>query len=209
MLAQRGGDDLVDGIILASRDRNEMVQRFAMNHIRGNGCSRLASSLIHIALANNPSARVKFDASEALAFVPKEDLMRELELQKQRVISTNKDSMVNALRNKIQQSGDFWQERIDKLIADSLDEKQFKFIGSSLRLYLPHNRIHDVISYIERPTTPIYRKQKLTEALGWNTTSYYRNDIADFAKRLSKNPSEDESVRKEALKTYNRVKMKQ
>ena len=209
MLAQRGGDDFVDGIILASRDRNEMVQRFAMNHIRGNGCSRLASSLIHIALANNPSARVKFDASEALAFVPKEDLMRELELQMQRVIRTNKDSMVNALRNKIQQSGDFWQERIDKLIADSLDEKQFKFIGSSLRLYLPHNRIHDVISYIERPTTPIYRKQKLTEALGWNTTSYYRNDISDFARSLSENPSEDESVRKEALKTYNRVKMKQ
>ena len=186
-----------------------MVQRFAMNHIRGNGCPRLAASLIRIALANNPSARVKFDASEALAFVPKENLMQELERQQQQLVSTNKDSTVNALRKKIEQSGDFWQERIDKLIADSLDEKQFKFIGSSLRLYLPHNRIHDVISYIERPSTPIDRKQKLTEALGWNTASYYRNDIADFAKRLSENPDEDYIVRKEALKTYNRLKTKQ
>lgn len=209
MLAQRGGDDFVEGIALASRDRNEMVQRFAMNHIRGNGCPRLAASLIRIVLANNPSARVKFDASEALAFVPKENLMQELERQQQQLVSTDKDSTVNALRKKIEQSGDFWQERIDKLIADSLDEKQFKFIGSSLRLYLPHNRIHDVISYIERPSTPIDRKQKLTEALGWNTASYYRNDIADFAKRLSENPDEDYNVRKEALKTYNRLKTKQ
>ena len=120
------------------------------------------------------------------------------------------DSPRSGNHNAVEMFDEWGSANVDK------DEQRAFVVGDVLTFYRPwyytelgHYLETDVISYIERPTTPTYRKQKLTEALGWNTTSYYHNDIADFARRLSENPSEDESVRKEALKTYNRVKMKQ
>ena len=206
MLALRGGDSFVKGLQLGASDRNEMVQRFTMNFIRQNGDPRLIPALVRVLLLNNASARVRFDAEEAMKMMPKDEMSAEIGRQRSGLVSTNADSMVTKLLQRAESMQDFWNERIDRLVSDSLSDKGFEMTGSSLRLYLPQGRVPEVIGYVQRRTTPDDRKIKLTEALGWYVYSHYRPQITAFAKALSEDMAESDSVRYEALKTYQRVR---
>ena len=206
LLARHGGEDFVKALQLSAFDRNEMVQRFTMNFIRQNGDPRLATPLTTILLQNNPSARVKFDAEEAMKLMPKELMHAEIDRQGKNVVSTNADSLITRLKNRTADMSNFWNERINLIVSDSISDKEFQFIGSSLRLYMLQERVPEIIEYILRPSTSDVRKIKLTNALGWNRNSYQREAIARFAEQLSHDTMVSDSVRNEALKTYNRVK---
>lgn len=204
LLACEGGDAFVEGISTALFDRNEMVQRFAVNYVRQNGDDRLAAPLMRLFVANNVSARVRFNLEQALMFYPEEVLLPEFEKQFAACNYVHKERRSEFLKNKIEYGAYRWSGEVDSLLAPGLSGKEFDFIAACMRLYCPHGRIPDLLNFVCMTNREEWQV-KIWEALGWYVYSCQADAIAERAKQVSGDASFSEKVRNEALKTYNRI----
>lgn len=205
LLSRKRGDEFIAALTQAANDPNEMVQRLAVNFIRQSGDTRLIPALMNIIVAGNTSARVQFDAEQAVMFFPRQKLLEEFDKQFERMNYIHKDSVRRSIRAFIEKKADYWAPEVDKLFSDKLTDKQFNFIAGCLRLYCPHDKVADVIRFIET-TDNAERKKQLIESLGWMYYSYNAPLIRNMAQRFAFDSSQPETVRNEALKTYNRLK---
>ncbi|MBO4268840.1 MAG: HEAT repeat domain-containing protein, partial [Bacteroidaceae bacterium] len=73
------------------------------------------------------------------------------------------------------------------------------------RNYNYHILVPKELEYLSNPDNPVLQTI-MWEALGWYVTSYQAHAIAELALKVSADTRFDETVRNEALKTYNRVK---
>ena len=73
------------------------------------------------------------------------------------------------------------------------------------RNYCPPYYIPQIMDYIKTCTDPEVQTA-IFESLGWRRCSYMAPRIAAFAKACSEDSKYPETVREEALKTYNRLK---
>ena len=90
------------------------------------------------------------------------------------------------------------------MAPDTGDKKRRSAIRT-LRNYCPHDLIPDLLAYLETCGQPEVQVM-LLEALGWQKYSCMAGRIAVVAKAMSEKESLAEEVRREALKTYNRLK---
>ncbi len=204
LLARFNNTDFVKGIAVAAEDRYEMVQRFAMNYMKFNGSEELAKPLMLTWISPSTSARVKTDARMAVEFFPKDVLQRTYNEIWPKINYVDKDSVGAKHYQIISKYGNYWEKEVDAIIADTLSDKAFKFSASCMRLYCPHSRIPDMMKFIKESKNDA-RSIPLLEAMGWYKYSYQAPAIAKAAKQLSDDSSQSESVREEALKTYNRI----
>ncbi|WP_231561100.1 hypothetical protein [Sphingobacterium sp. T2] len=97
-------------------------------------------------------------------------------------------------------------EKLKKIITDrSAAEKERLSELTSLRLYRHHSLVPEMINLaISNEESELLRITVL-EALGWYTLSYQRNAIIEGCEAILKSDAPD-AVKKEALKTKNRIK---
>lgn len=204
-LRLRGGDDFVKAIQIASRDNHELIQRFAVNEMQSNGDPRIISSLLRLYLKNNPSARVEFNASQALQFFPEQEMMpiaRHL-IDSLSAFAIDTTTFATKL-SKIKEYSHYWDGDIADLISGKLDAKHALRQANYMRIYMPSYLIPDVAQYTATCTNAELQRD-LLEALGWHGTAYTAGDIVKVAEQLSHDTSRPKEVRQEALKTLKRV----
>ena len=86
--------------------------------------------------------------------------------------------------------------------------KEIKFAIRSQRNDLVHAYVPFFLDYVEKKTTDPELQVMILEALGWHPRSYLAPLIAEHANAISQDEKYPEEVRKEALKTVNRIHAK-
>jgi len=204
LLAELGGDEFIEAVKLASVDAAEMVQRFSAVYMRWSGDERLAPALAGLLLKNNASERVAFDAMQAVPNFSADVLLPAFDSLAVGQLRVAGDSSIAVKRRQVAKNIAYWSKEVDQLKSDSISDKEFRFLASSLRLYLPQYRTADVLSRIRRE--PIAdRKVQLLEALGWWRFGCKKADVAALARELQNNDGETPEVRAEAEKTLRRL----
>jgi len=206
-LADIKDDNAIAAIALALDDGNEMVQRYGIKHLGRNGDDRLIPALIRLSISNNTSERCNFNAMSALSFYPEDKLIAEFERQfgSTDVKYIDKQTVGATIEKALRSSANKWQEYVDSIIATGTSDKVRRMSIRTLRNYLPHHRVPELLDYLQ--TSPQEEMQTmLLEALGWHRPSCKSSDMAAVAKQMSTDSRLTEAVRREALKTYNRLK---
>lgn len=205
LLSTYNNENFIECLKLAVDDSYELVQRFAINFIAKNGDPRLAPGLISVSIRNNTSERCEFNTKMALALYPEELLIPEFEKQFEEITYySNKDLVHHAIENAIRVNANKWKEMVE-IICDetSSDKKKISNIRM-LRNYTAHADVPKILAYADKAKDESVLVA-LWEALGWFSTSYQRDAVAQKALEVSKDSSQTQKVRDEALKTYRRT----
>ena len=142
-LKKRGGDDFATAMQIASHDNFELIQRFSVNEMQNYGGSKIIPSLVRLISKNNPSARVQFNAIQALQFLPGDEISR---IMKQQLDSLdpyiiNKEDYVKARTSQVTKYANYWDKDILKLVDNKLDERHSLMQANFMRIYLPAHLI--------------------------------------------------------------------
>ena len=202
-----GDDQFVEALQLAVRDSYELVQRFGLRFVGQSGDERLIPALISVCISNNTSERCNFNAMNALSFYPDKPLLAEFAKQfnDPSVRYIGKEDVGRAIEKAIRSSAAKWVESTRSVMAPDTGDKKRRSAIRTLRNYCPHDLIPDLLAYLETCGQPEVQVM-LLEALGWQKYSCMADRIAVVAKAMSEKESLAEEVRREALKTYNRLK---
>lgn len=205
-LKERGGNDFIQAIEIASHDNYELLQRFSVNEMSDSGDPRLVPSLMRLLTRNNVSARVKFNAIQSLQFFPENQIHTAADKQLDSISSyiLNKDDFRAALDKNIKTYCGRWDADIEKLCQNGYDTKHALRQVNYMRIYLPPYLIPQVVDYTAICKDPQLQRD-LLEALGWHRSAYTADKIRELAKKLSEDARRPEEVRQEALKTLKRV----
>ena len=205
-LKKRGGDDFIKAMQIASRDNFELLQRFSVNEMQNNGDPRIVPSLMRLITKNNASARVKFNAIQALQFEPTKEINKAMEQQLDSLSPyiINKEDYRAAINASLKRYAGSWDEDISKLLSDTLNIKHALMQVNFMRIYLPAYLIPNVAKYTATCKNSEVQKD-LLEALGWHGTAYTVDYIRKVAKQLSENKNLPTEVQQEAMKTWKRV----
>lgn len=198
----------IEAIKWAVDDSYEMVQRFGLRFLGQNGDERLIPSLIKTCISNNTSERCNFNALNALSFYPEDKLLAEFNKQfnSDDICYIDKEKVGETIEKAIKSSSKRWVDVTMAITADDTTDKARKLNIRTLRNYCPYYLIPYLLSYVKESDQPEIQIM-LLEALGWHKYSYMAPQIADCAKEMNENKRLPQEVRKEALKTYNRVKL--
>lgn len=206
-LAAFRDNHFIEALKLAVTDSYEMVQRTGINYIAQSGDERLIPAIIGLAISNNTSERCNFNTMNALSFYPEEKLIAEFDRQfsDRQIHYIDKEKVGSAIRKAIMSSAAKWKDDVNKVTSPDTGDKSRTLAIRTLRNYCPHYMIPQLLDYLQTCDRPEFQVM-LLEALGWRTSSYMAPQIATLAKRMSEDNRLQESVRQEALKTYNRLK---
>ena len=208
-IADYADDNAIAVIQQASQDAYEMVQRTSIRLIHDSGDDRLIPALIAICIENNTSDRVNFDGRMTLGVFPKDKLMDEFARQfdAPEVQTIHKDTIRALIARTIERYSDSKAKEIEALDT-STNVKEIKFAIRSQRNDLVHAYVPFFLDYVEKKTTDPELQVMILEALGWHPRSYMAPLIAEHANAISQDEKYPEEVRKEALKTVNRIHAK-
>jgi hypothetical protein len=206
-LKLRGGDAFVEAMQIASQDNYELLQRFAVNEMQTNGDPRIVPSMARLLVKNNASARVRFNATMSMQFLPEEEVKaaveKELEVVKSNTIDY--DTFREKLMKEVEKNCGTWDEDIDELLNDSLQGKKALRQANFMRIYTPAYKIPAVCQYVSTCQNDTLQHD-LLEALGWHGTAYTSEDIASLCHALMADEAETPAVRAEAQKTLKRIR---
>lgn len=202
-------DNFIQAVALASQDSYELAQRTAIKLMAQSGDKQLIPALIKVAISNNTSDRCNFNAMTALSCYPEEDLMTEFARQfdDPSIQYVRKDSVRNIIGDAIRHSAQRLANDIDLMFKPSTKDKERKFTIRSLRNMIPHYKIPALIDYLRHCENREIQVM-LLESIGWHTRSFQAAKIATAALEISRDMTYPQSVRDEALKTYNRINAK-
>ena len=206
-LKLRGGNAFVEAMQIASQDNYELLQRFAVNEMQTNGDPRIVPSMARLLVKNNASARVRFNATMSMQFLPEEEVKaaveKELEVVKSNTIDY--DTFREKLMKEVEKNCGTWDEDIDELLNDSLQGKKALRQANFMRIYTPAYKIPAVCQYVSTCQNDTLQHD-LLEALGWHGTAYTSEDIASLCHALMADEAETPAVRAEAQKTLKRIR---
>lgn len=205
-LADFNDDNYIEGIIVASDDAFELLQRMAVRAMTASGDERLIPSLISLAIANNTTPRVTFNALNALCVYPEDQLMNEFARQfdNPSVRYIRKDSVRQVIAHAIQSAASRLAPEADSLLSPNIKAKTARFILRSMRNQMPHYKVPELIRFYNQTTDDDLRITVL-ELLGWHPNSCQVKLMRQFAKQQADNAALPVAVRDEALKTYHRL----
>ena len=200
-------DPFIEALKLSVTDSYEMVQRAGINYMAQSGDERLIPALISLAISNNTSERCNFNTMNALSFYPEKKLIAEFDRQfaDRQIYYIDKDKVGATIRKAIASNANKWQDDVNKVTSPDTNDKSRTSAIRTLRNYCPHYMIPQLLDYLHTCDRPEFQTA-LLEALGWRVRSYMAPQIAILAKKMSENPRLKKEVRKEAMKTYNRLR---
>lgn len=205
-IAEAKDKNTIDVLSLGTQDSYELVRRQALRLIGKSGDERLIPALIKVSIANNTSERCNFNAKAALSLFPKEKLLAEFHKQfdDPQVCYMEKDSVKSSIERAIRINADRWVEDTKAITASDITPKKRNLFIRQTRNYMVHQLIPELLEYVQT-TTDADAQKGLLEALGWHEYSCQAPKIAEVALKMSENKRYSDSVREEALKTYNRI----
>lgn len=203
-------DDNLTAAVAAGMDDNyELLQRFAviLSGRIGEGC--LVEPLMRLYCQNTLPERVEFDLGanalrcydSALLLPAFRKALAETDCYR------NPDSIAAVKEESLtyystSMSEDFRQTAFDR----SLTVKARLSDILSLRNYNVHSLVPEMLDYLSEPSDDVQIQQAMWETLGWFDLSYQAPGIAAKAQSVMNDSRFDVCVRKEAEKTWNRVK---
>lgn len=205
-LADFADDNFVSLLKLASKDANELIQRFAIKYMGLSGDERLIPELIELSIANNTSDRCTFDAGQSMQSFPNDKLFEEFERQfdSDAVQYIRKDSVKTLIRKAIVNNNRMAAE-LDTLLVPGANPKEIKMAVRATRNVPIHHLMPRMVEFIrngaDEPTQIL-----IIEALGWHPTSCQAASVASAMKEIASDPAYSAAVREEAAKTYKRLR---
>lgn len=203
-------DNALQLLIEASQDANELIQRFAIKYIGQSGDDRLIPALMTLSIANNTSDRCTFDAGQAMQSFPKDKLLKEFARQFDTpdVQYVRKDSVRRVIEKAIGYNAGKIADDVLACLSDTAAEKDRRLSIRSTRNIAVHQLVPQLLDYIQRPKTTEEFQLLVIEALGWYPLSYQTPLISEAMQQISQDTKYSQTVRDEALKTYNRLNAK-
>lgn len=200
-------DNFVECLSLALNDNSEMPQRFAAILTSESGDERLIEPMAELYCQITLSDRVDFDLTNSFRSFDSLKLEKAIEAYFPQVIGySNPDSVLQSKKDYIHDriayySLDFEEEVFDSSVSDKNRISTIK----GMRNYKVHQYVPRMLEYL---STPDNEKVQLAmwEGLGWYTESYRRPEIAAKAQEIMADERFSEKIRKEATRTYNRLK---
>jgi len=202
-------DNFVECVRLALSDSHEMTQRLAATMAGHNGDSRLVEGLVRQASRNNTAERIEFDLSSALRVFCEDEVLKAFDSHYPTIgCYTNPDSVCELIRSSLihmttTTRDDCRKYIFDKSLTDTRRISEIRIIrNTNMHLLVP-----EFLELLSDPDPSQAHVQRvLWEALGWFNLSFQAPEIAAKALEISSDDSFAPEIRKEALKTYNRVK---
>ena len=198
-------------IILAMNDEHEMTQRFAVLYAGKFGDPDLVDIVAYTRLDNNLSERVDFDLWNSLRSFDSAQVYNAIHfiLPVQRNFYSNYDSIAHAMDSLLEYYAGHQAYETPKYLKSTKASQQGKLNAiHSIRNNPPHYYTDAILDYLRSyvPAEDSVLQKAAWEAIGWFDLSYRAPDIAELALKVSQDDHYPVTVRKEALKTYNRTK---
>lgn len=188
-------------------DSHEMTQRFAVNYAGAKGSPELIANLVRLYCEPQLSNRVEFDLDAAFRSLDSVSVITAFDKDKDLFdFYLNGDSVMDARRKELLRSVRMMTDGFEEdVLQNGRSERSRISDIRSLRNYTAHHLVPALIDYLSEPREVEVQKA-MVEALGWFEMSYRAPEIAAMAEKLKDDTRFDESIRKEALRTYNRTR---
>ena len=204
-------DNFKKCITLALNDEHEMTQRFAVLFAGKTGYPDLVGVIANLRCDNNLSERVDFDLWNVLRSFDSTKVFNAVHfaLPVQRNFYANYDSIACAMDSILAYYAGQQAYETPKYLTSTKASQQGKLNAiHSIRNNPPHYYTDAILDYLRSyvPAQDSVLQRATWEAIGWFDLSYRSPDIAELALKVSQDEHYPVTVRKEALKTYNRTK---
>lgn len=207
-LACYNDGNFLECIRMGLSDGLEMVQRFAVLYAGDRGDESLLSPLMSLFCESRVSERVAFDLGSTLGVFDSVSVYDAFNREfPKHSYYVNPDS-IRKLKLQI-------LDRNTSLVADGFEDEVLNPATNSersrinnvkqLRNSPAHFLVPEILDYLSEPKE-VQLQCAMLEALGWFELSYMAPAIAEKAQQIMNDDRFDESVRKEARRTYNRLK---
>ena len=202
-------DNALQLLIEASQDANELIQRFAIKYIGQSGDDRLIPALMTLSIANNTSDRCTFDAGQAMQSYPKDKLLKEFARQFDTpdVQYVRKDSVRRVIEKAIAYNADRMANDLTENMKEEANVKNRRLAIRSTRNIPLHHMVPQLLDFVRDGADEEFQLLVI-EALGWHPLSYQTPLISEAMQQISQDTKYSQTVRDEALKTYNRLNAK-
>ncbi|WP_236537085.1 HEAT repeat domain-containing protein [Sphingobacterium composti Ten et al. 2007 non Yoo et al. 2007] len=206
LLSQFENQDYIDVLHAAKNDSYEYIRRRAIYDLTDFGSNEFVKDLIQFYVSDPHSERVAYRIRWALQFMDPTEAKRQINevIRQNNSLFGGKD-----LADKLDKDVEYYQKKTEELNQNLTDksvvEKERLSAINSLRLYRNHNVIPNVIKLAKDNSESEALRVAGLEAMGWFTLSYQRDEIVKACDDILKSQS-SEAIKKEALKTKNRIK---
>lgn len=206
LLSQFENADYIEVLHAAKNDTYEYIRRRAVYDLTDFGSDEFVQDLIEFYVSDPHSERIAYRVRWALQFMNPEIAKKEINT----LVRQNKTIFNNVeLADRLDKDVEYYKGKtaeLNKALKDkSMPEKERMSQITTLRLYRNHGVIPTVIELTKDNEESEVLRIAALEAMGWFTLSYHRDTILKACDDIiSSNASQ--AVKKEALKTKNRIK---
>jgi len=206
-LATYADENYTNALAKGINDNFEMVMRFAVELAAENGDDRLIEPLVRLYCTNTIPERVEFCLSGTFHSFPTDKTLETFEKVFPEYTMYNNwqelhDSKYKTLKSNTEYCvEDFYEYSLNPEVSEKSRISDLR----GLRNYPSHVLVPDMLKYLEEPKE-VKIQTVMWEVLGWYVNSYQREEIAKAALQASQDEKFDQVIRKEAQRTYNRLK---
>jgi len=205
LLTNFNDNNFIECLKLASDDSNEFIRRQATYLIGKSGDPELAETLLKMAMKNNVGARLKFNIKQSLSFYTKGMLLNSIDsVFKADNHFVNPQKKKEVLLSNIDYNTNRWTEILETITSSESSFKKKSFNIRMLRNYNYHPHVEGYCDFVLK-TEDDNLQILMLEALGWFNISYKKSHIIECCKAVMDNPKESDLVRRQAIKTLNRL----
>ena len=206
LLYQMNSPELVDVLKLAVCDSYELVRRFAVQYIGNLGTDELIPALVYALLNENMSARVNYQARDAIMLMDMDKLTAEIKRQAGASGHwVNKEEVVQQLLSLVQRNQNSWQSAAGVIsdLTSSAKDKSFDIVRQ--RNHPAVGAAELLIAFVLDSSRDMQLRITTVETLSWYTHSVKRPEIIAACEQLIR-ANENLQLVNEAIKTKNRLK---
>jgi len=209
-LAPFRDENFIKCVIASLNDEHEMTQRFAVLYAGKSGDPAFVEPVSQLRCDNNLSERVDFDLDNVLRSFDSTAVYNAVNAYLTKVnYHANPDSVIKAINANLEYYAGHQAFDITKALNSTKASQNSKMNAiHSMRNNPPHYYTDAILEYLGSyaPAEDSVIQRATWEAIGWFDMSYRAPDIAALALKVSQDGKYPVTVRKEALKTYNRTK---
>ncbi len=186
-----------------SSDSYEFIRRIAVTRMGSIGLPEFLPFIIKLYINDDHSERVVFNVKMALRLYPEADVKRIADSCFNQSYYINKGQ---EMKNLLSLSSSSLIKELNQVVADKkAKESNRLFYISVLKNINYHPGISLYVSLLKDSSENIKIRTAMLDALSWFSLSYNKGLIIDACKDLIKDSSTPKILKKEALRTYNRL----
>ncbi len=207
ILSKLTDKNFTDVLKQAYKDSYELIRRFAVEYICKNGSDELIPAFVHSVLWDNTSERVAFKQRNFMELLELDKVKSEIEKQTSDWPFYNKKEVEEWLAF-IDKTNESFKKSIEIISSKdtSVTVKEKRLELKSFRNKPASKSIELLIQIAKDESEDEEVRLTATEALGWFNYSYRKNEIIKGLLPLTEESNKNEALRKEAIKTINRLK---